>query len=124
MEQALYSVPLLRRGDVHPQVADFRRTLMSKYPAALLNNTTSQTFDAGLEGAVVSYQWEVGVQPSGVVTEATWSKILGVPADRVVGYELSEGDTQPPSKDLPPPAKGANPLLWIALAAAAVWAVS
>lgn len=124
MEDALYSVPLLRRGDVHPQVADFRRTLMSKYPAARLTDTTSQTFDGGLEAAVISYQWQVGVQPSGVVTEATWSKILGVPADRVVGYELSEGDASPPDKDLPPPAKGSSPLLWIALAAAAVWAIS
>lgn len=121
---AFYSVPMLRRGDIHPQVADFRRTLMSKYPAAQLSDTTSQVFDGPLEAAVVSYQWSVGVEPSGVVTEPTWAKLLGVPVDQVAGYDLGEGDETPPEKDLPRPPSGGSPLLWVALAAAAAWALS
>lgn len=122
MEAALYSVPMLRRGDVHPQVADFRRTLMSKYPAAGLADMTSQSFDGALEGAVVSYQWSVGVEPTGVVTEPTWAKLLGVPVDQVVGYNLGEEEQPPPPT--PPSAKKANPLLWVALTGAALWALS
>ncbi len=113
MADQFYSVPLLKPGTYHRQVAAFRKTLSDNYPPTLLKDLTSPLYDAGLEAAVKQYQQANGLRVTGVTDEPTWAKLLRTKVDFVANYDL-ENEPQP---------KG-NALLWLAAAGAAFWALS
>jgi len=111
----LYSVPVLVKGLVHPLVSDFRKRLAAAYPEGKLANTTSPEFDWDLEFTLNAYQYVKGIPQTGVTDIATWSALLGVSPDRIKVF------TPEPVKS---PPSGTSPLLWVAAAAAAWWALS
>ena len=116
-EPAFYSMPVLSKGLVHPLVADFRKRLASTFPEGKLRNITSPLFDSDLESAVGAYQLASGIPQTGRTDIVTWSALLGVSPDQIEVFTPEPVKTTTPSS-------GTSPLLWVAAAAAAWFALS
>jgi len=108
----LYSMPLLSKGLVHPQVADFRKRLATAYPEGKLANTTSPEFDWDLEFTLNAYQYANGIPQTGVTDVATWASLLKVSPEQIELF------TPEPVKQAP---SGGGGGLWLVAAAAAAW---
>jgi murein L,D-transpeptidase YcbB/YkuD len=111
----VYSVPLLSKGLVHPQVADFRKRLAQAYPEANITELNSQLFDWDLEFALNGYQFVNGLEQTGVTDAPTWAKLLGVPESQLELFTPESVQSKP---------SGGGALWLVAAAAAAWWALS
>lgn len=133
---AVVSVPQLKKGDNHPEVARIRAYLAAIFTdqgrAIAFDPGQVTTFDAPLERAVIQFQKNEGLGADGVVGPRTWSKLFALanPSDTPVvgggGGDTSNKDEGniPLTRDTSPD----NP--WVAyvvaggLALGLLWAIN
>lgn len=104
-------VTYLAPGAVHPDVVVLRRRVNLKVPDANLSSMLDNRFTGDLQAALERFQAARMLPASGIADKATWAALYDVSPDVIaIRGEPSGG--------------GASPLLWVAAAAAALWALS
>lgn len=101
MSRSASERPTLRRGDRGEDVRDLQGLLLE---LNLLHGTVDGIFGSGTQSAVIAFQRERGLDPDGIVGQATWAALLGSAG----GGRPRASDPQPDPIPLPYPDPSAS----------------